>query len=126
MKSVSHVVCNLRMRSCGSEVCCHLGTISWNTSEVAKRAHVATIDKAQHTFAATGIYPYRPNIIFDEYLGPYEIIRKDMTPVESLEGTEDGHWNVGSHTRVEGPDLPTPAPPRTPDNTATARKYPSH
>jgi hypothetical protein len=87
-------------------------------SKVAKSAHVATIDKAQHTFAATDIYPYRPNIIFDEYLGTYDTIHKDKKPV--LEGTESGNSNVRSLPRVDGPHLPIPVSARTPDNAATA------
>jgi hypothetical protein len=40
---------------------------------VAKSAHAATIDKAEHAFAAIGIYLYRPNIISDEDFEPSEI-----------------------------------------------------
>jgi hypothetical protein len=54
----------------------------------AQSAHAATIDKAEHAFAATGIYPYRPNIISDEDFEPSEVTRKDKMPNENLEGTE--------------------------------------
>jgi hypothetical protein len=47
-----------------------------HTRKVAKRAQAATIDKAAHDFTATGIYPYRPNIISDEDFEPSDITRK--------------------------------------------------
>jgi hypothetical protein len=77
MKNVIHVVCNLMAKSCWSEVCCHLGTSSRITSELAKNAHAATIDKAEHAFAATStlIYPYRPNIMSKADFEPSEITR---------------------------------------------------
>jgi hypothetical protein len=71
-----------------------------------QEAQIATINKAEHTFAAIGIYPYRPNIILDEYLGPYEITCKDKTPVQNLEGTEDGLSNVDPPPRVDGSASP--------------------
>jgi hypothetical protein len=92
----------------------------------ATSAHAATIDKAEHAFAATGIYPYRPNIISDEDFEQSEINRKDKTPDDNLEWTEDGHSNVDSPLRVDGPDLPTPASRRTPDNIVTTRNHCSH
>jgi hypothetical protein len=46
----------------------------------------ATTDKAEHDFAATGIYPYRPNIITDEDSEPSEITRKGKMPDAPLEG----------------------------------------
>jgi hypothetical protein len=79
-------------------------------------AKTATIEKAEHAFAATGIYPYRPNIISDEHFEPSEVTHKDKTPDENLELTEDRHTNVDSPLRVDGPDLPTSASQRTPDN----------
>jgi hypothetical protein len=79
-------------------------------------ARTATTEKAEHAFAATGIYHYRPNIISDEDFEPSEVTHKDKTPDENLELTEDGHSNVDSPLRVDGPDLPTPASQRTPDN----------
>jgi hypothetical protein len=83
-------------------------------TEVAKYAHSASIDKAEHAFAATGIYPYRQNIVSDEDFEPSDITRKDKIPDENLEGTKDGHSDDDS------------ASPRTPDNIATTRKYCSH
>jgi hypothetical protein len=80
---------------------------------MAKSAHAATIDKAEDAFTANGIYPYRPNIISDEDVEPSEITRKDKISDKNLEGIEDGHSNVDSPLRVDGPDLPTPAFPRT-------------
>jgi hypothetical protein len=74
---------------------------------VAKSASAAAIDKAEHAFAVTGIYPYKTNIISDEDFELSEITRKDEMPDENREGTEDGHSNVNSVLRVEGPDLPT-------------------
>jgi hypothetical protein len=71
--------------------------------------------KRPNAFAATGIYPYRPNIS-DEHFEPSEVTHKDKTPDENLELTEDGHSNVDSPLRVDGPDLPTPASQRTTDN----------
>jgi hypothetical protein len=58
---------------------------------VAKSSHAATIDKAERAFAATGIYPFRRNIISDEDFDPSEITRKDKIPGDNLEMTEDGH-----------------------------------
>jgi hypothetical protein len=49
----------------------------------------ATIDKAEHVFAATRIYPYKPNIISDEDFEPSEITCKDKMPDENLEGTRN-------------------------------------
>jgi hypothetical protein len=42
MQNVIHVVSDLIVRSCGAELCCHLGTVLWNTSDVAKSVHAAT------------------------------------------------------------------------------------
>jgi hypothetical protein len=50
--------------------------MSLNISEVAKTAHAATIDKAEHAFAATGIYLHGLNIISDEDFEPSEVTRK--------------------------------------------------
>jgi hypothetical protein len=36
------------------------------TRKAAKSGHAATIDKTEHAFAVTGIYPYRPNNITNE------------------------------------------------------------
>jgi hypothetical protein len=83
------------------------------TRRAAKSVHAATIDKTEHTFAAGGIYPYRPNIISDEDFEPSEITRKDEMPHENLQGTEDRHSNADSPLPVDGSDLPTPASPRT-------------
>lgn len=79
----------------------------------------ATNEKAKDAFAATRIYSYRPNIIFDEDLEPPEI--PDKMPYDKLEGTKDGHSHAGSSLRVDGLDLPTPAP-----HVATTRMYYSH
>jgi hypothetical protein len=87
------------------------------TSRAAKRAHAATVDKAEDTFAATGIYRYNSDIVSDEDFEPSEITRKHEMPDENLEGTEEGHSDVNCPFRVDGPDLPTHA---------TARKYCSH
>jgi hypothetical protein len=65
---VIHIFSNLKVRSCVYDVWCDFGTISRHTSEVAKRAHAATIDKAKYAFTATGIYPYRPNFVSNEVL----------------------------------------------------------
>jgi hypothetical protein len=92
----------------------------------AESAHAATIAKAEHTFAAAGIFPYRPHITSDEDFEPSENARKDKTPDENFEETEDGHRGVDSPFRVYGPDLPTSASPRTPDNITAARNYCSH
>jgi hypothetical protein len=75
----------------------------------AAYTRTATIEKAEHAFAATGIYPYRPNIIFDEHFEPSVVTHKDKMPDENLELTEDGHSNVDSPLCADGPDLPTPA-----------------
>jgi hypothetical protein len=75
----------------------------------AKSAHAATIDEAEHAFAATGMYPYRPNIISDEDFEQSEIIQKYKIPDKNLEGAEGEHSNVDSPLRPDGPDLPTPA-----------------
>jgi hypothetical protein len=83
---------------------------------VAKNAHTANIDKAEHAFVATGIYPYRPNIISDKDFEPSEITSKNKMPDEDLEEAEDGHSNADFSLRVDGPDLPTLASPRTPGN----------
>jgi hypothetical protein len=93
---------------------------------VAKSAHAATIDKAQHAFATTGIYRYRPNITSDEDFKPSEVTRKKKMSDENLEGTEERYSNVDSPLRVDGPDLPTLASPRSPDYIATTRKYNSY
>jgi hypothetical protein len=106
-------VSNLTARSCKSEVCCHLGSISLNKSEVAKNVHAAAIDKTKHAIAAAVIYPYKPNTISDEDFEPSESTRKDEMPDENLEGTEDGHSNVDSPPHVDGPDLPIPASTNT-------------
>jgi hypothetical protein len=45
-------------------------------------------DKAEHAFAATGIYPYRPNIVYDEDFEPSDITRKDKLPDDNLERTD--------------------------------------
>jgi hypothetical protein len=79
----------------------------------AKSEHAATIDKAEHAFAATGIYPYKENIISDEDFEPSEITHKDKMASENLEGSVDGHSNVDCPFLVDGPDLPAPASPRT-------------
>jgi hypothetical protein len=92
------------------------------TRRAAKSPHAATIDKLEHAFAATGIYPYRPNIVSDEDLEPSEITRRDKMPDKNTEGTKDGNSNGDSPLRVDGPGLPTPASPPTPDNIAIARK----
>jgi hypothetical protein len=55
-------------------------------------------------------------ISYPQGFGPSEVTRKDNTPDENLEWTEDGHSNVDSPLRVDDPDLPTPASQRTPDN----------
>jgi hypothetical protein len=81
------------------------------TRRAAKSVHAATIDKAEHAFTATGIYPYKPNIISDEDFEPSEITRRDKMVDEDLEGTEDGHSTVDSPLRVHGPDMPPPASP---------------
>jgi hypothetical protein len=75
---------------------------------------------------ASRIYPYRPNIISDEDIELFEIIRKDKMPDENLEETEDGNSYVGAPLRLEGLGLPTSPSPRTPDNIDTTRKYCSH
>jgi hypothetical protein len=69
------------------------------TSKAAKSAHAATTGKAEHTFAGTEIYRCK---ILNDLRSP----RKDRMSDENLEGTEDGHSNVGSPLRVDGPDLP--------------------
>jgi hypothetical protein len=99
------------------------GKISRNASEVAKSSHAVTIYKIEHDFAAARIYRYMPNITSDEDFEPSEITRKDKMADDNLEGTKDVHSNVDCPLRADGPDLPTSASPRTPDNTATARKY---
>jgi hypothetical protein len=86
----------------------------------------ATTEKAKDAFAAIGNYHYRPNVISDEDSEPPEITHKDKKPDENLEVTEDGYTEAASSFRVNGPALPTPASPRTPDNIATTRKYYSH
>jgi hypothetical protein len=43
---------------------------------VAKRAHAATTDKAEHAFPATGTYHYSPNILPDEDFEPSEFTRE--------------------------------------------------
>jgi hypothetical protein len=50
----------------------------------AKRVHAATIDKTEHAFAATGIYPYRPNVVSGEDFEPPKIISKGKMPDEDL------------------------------------------
>jgi hypothetical protein len=96
------------------------------TSWAAKRAHAATIDNAEHAFRATEICRYWPNNISHEDFEPSEIPRKDRMSDENLGGTEDDHSNVDSSLLVDGPDLPTPGSPRTPDSITTARNYCSH
>jgi hypothetical protein len=49
------------------------------------------LTRPQHAFAATEIYPYRPNIVSDEDFEPSAITRKEKMPDENLEGTEDGY-----------------------------------
>jgi hypothetical protein len=83
MQSAIPVVSNLTARSCGSEVCCHLRT-SRNMREAAKYAQSSANNKAQHAFVATGIYPYRPNIVSDEDFEPSDITRKDKLPDDNL------------------------------------------
>jgi hypothetical protein len=63
----------------------------------------ATIDKVEHVFAATGIYPYSPNIISDGDFEPSEITHKGKMSNGILEGTEDEHSNIDSAFRVDGP-----------------------
>jgi hypothetical protein len=88
----------------------------------AAKGHAATIDKAEHDFAATGTCPYRPNIVSDKDFKPSEITRKDEVPDDNLEGAEDWHSDVDSPFHVGDSDLLPPASPRAPDNRATARK----
>jgi hypothetical protein len=90
------------------------------------REHAATTDKAEHNFAANGIYSYRTHIVSDEDFEPSETTHKVKMPDENLEVSEDGHSNADSPRRVHGPDLPTTVSPRTPDNVATVRKYCSY
>jgi hypothetical protein len=68
---------------------------------VAKSRDAATVVRAEHAFAATGIYPYRLNIS-DEDIEPSEITRQDKMPDETLEGTKNEHSNVGSPLHVDG------------------------
>jgi hypothetical protein len=75
-----------------------------------------TIEKAENAFVATGIYPYRRNIISDEDFEPSETSRRDEMPDKNLKKTEDKHTNVDSPLPVDDPDLHTPASQRSPDN----------
>jgi hypothetical protein len=94
-------------------------------SEVAKSAHAATTDKVEHAVITTKICPYRQNMISNDDFEPSEVACMNKIPDENLEGTEDEHLVVGSPLRVDGPELPTPASLRTPDNAriATAKRY---
>jgi hypothetical protein len=51
---------------------------------VSTSAHAATTDKAEYAFAATGIYPYRQNIIPNEDFEPSEVAHKDKIPDDNL------------------------------------------
>jgi hypothetical protein len=68
-----------------------------------------TIEKAENALAATGIYPYRPNIISDEDFEPSETNRRDEMPDKNLNEIEVEHTNVDSPLPVYDPDLHTPA-----------------
>jgi hypothetical protein len=86
---------------------------------VAKSAHAETIDKAEHTIAATGIYPYRPSIISEKILNRLRTLAKKRCPKRIWKGPKTGIEMFGSFLRVDGPpDLPAPA-----SSTATVRKY---
>jgi hypothetical protein len=61
--------------------------------------------------------------VSDEDFESSEVTRKNNMADEKLEGTEDWHWNVDSALRVDCPDLPIPASPRTLDSTPTVAKY---
>jgi hypothetical protein len=89
------------------------------TRRAAKSPHAATIDKAEHAFAATGIHPYKPNVTSDVVLTRLRSLTKMSD--ENMEGTEDGHSDVDSPL-VDSPYLLTPVSPQKPDNIATARK----
>jgi hypothetical protein len=54
------------------------------TRKAAKSAHSATTDIAEHAFAATGIYSYRPNIISSEDFQPSEVACEEKIPDEHL------------------------------------------
>jgi hypothetical protein len=78
----------------------------------------ATVEKAENAFAATGICPYKPNIISDEDFEPSETIRRDEMPDENLKEIEDEHSNVDSPHHLH-----TPASPRNPDNVPPEKNY---
>jgi hypothetical protein len=79
------------------------------TRRAAKNAHAAATGKAEHSFAVTGINCCRPHILFDEDFERPEITRKHEMPDENFEGTKEGHSDIGSLLRADGPDLPTSA-----------------
>jgi hypothetical protein len=101
-------------------------SVSLNASELAKRAHEEGREERGcsnnwQILEFTGHISY-PMVI----LNHLRSLANVKLPDEDLEDTEDGQSDVDSELRVDGPDLPTPGSPRTPDNIANARKYYAH
>jgi hypothetical protein len=56
----------------------------------AKYVHAATTDKTEHTFAAIGIYPYRPNVISGEDLNHLRSLTKVRCLIRIWKGPKMG------------------------------------